>query len=818
MKLAPIEPFKPAFVGNKLSVFLEVLWDASILSKGDKQLIINNVKNELINTFQPSIVFDENNDCGLKANPLYGEENLLLAQRIAERILASSRASLCISSKFSKSIIVVHEDPELAHEAYELLHMIGKTLVHSSLPGESAKYIQGDKISVVSQRLTLDSLNRNVSFLCNSTTSFNESLVPTGLCDNFNFRFFTTFNQTGNITDSLKDSKLGSENSVDVVSIFSFLNVGDKMSPMLSITLSNLSSPHELYMNQTSPFIVLEFPVYSQRIDQHEIPSDNLTCKYLSEYNTWLEQGCRRTNNDSTFVKCECTHLTLFVLDVTAAKKALRETNAEIVLNPSDLEDISFEKVATSFAFLLIVILILINLFSILLHYMDVADKSEGKFFTQKERILKSFFPEPKEEYIDFFANGPFPKEDLVELIKVGIGLSAPPKEEEKIQRNPPVFYTTIHVTPHKEDLNKREPIGSSKGSVKSINSPTNYQGDTSQENPEVQHSRQELFMQTGSHLSRGDSSGSINSPKATPQKPRLRSSMLSTLFSSVSLSKMPGKDDGKVKVMSPAPTPFSKESTPLKIRLHIPQHASGGFFKGLWVSLKALYPLLSLFALYDPSFPRPLRMVQITTRIIGYMGTSAIFYNTTDKLRSSNEAIYVGLISSAIMLAISTALGKIFFIDGRITRMDMNMSKEVEKKVEDQLEVQSVSKHFFTMQEYYGMVIERKRTLWGDVVKCVNGCLCWKRLFGVLFSFGLDLFFLTFFVVFCSKFDQDLINSWKLSFIYSLAMDVVGMQLVKVLVIVFTLKFLQNCWPTVNSHYVCVHIMKFTGLWYYQV
>ena len=95
MNLAALEPFKPAFTGSKLSIFDEVLRDSSILPKSEKQLILQNIVSELQSTIGESVMFDSENVLGLEANPLYNEENLGLAAKIAESVLSASRTSLC---------------------------------------------------------------------------------------------------------------------------------------------------------------------------------------------------------------------------------------------------------------------------------------------------------------------------------------------------------------------------------------------------------------------------------------------------------------------------------------------------------------------------------------------------------------------------------------------------------------------------------------------------------------------------------------------------------------------------------------------------
>jgi len=97
LNLALSGPFRPTFIGQKLNIFKEILYDASLISKADKMRIIKDIENELIKTFEASTIFEySDTNSGFKQNPLYNIENLIVAQEIAEKILTSNRISLCI--------------------------------------------------------------------------------------------------------------------------------------------------------------------------------------------------------------------------------------------------------------------------------------------------------------------------------------------------------------------------------------------------------------------------------------------------------------------------------------------------------------------------------------------------------------------------------------------------------------------------------------------------------------------------------------------------------------------------------------------------
>lgn len=496
-----------------------------------------------------------------------------------------------------------------------MLNLMGKALVQDALPGETSRRIQGNRLSIVSQRLSYADINANVSFLCNSS-SFNESVVDPVYCNAFRFRLFANstpifshYNRTESM-EKLAGSRFGSNNTIDLVSVLSFINVGNKMSPTLSVALSNLSSTCEVPMNLTVPFVELHFPVYSQRTDQSQIPNENLTCKYLDTTKAkWLEDGCVRTDNGSTEdVTCQCSHLTLFVLDVTAAKGAISGSNAYIILNTTEIL-IDPEEMTKSFSFWLILLLILLMLISLLvLHCIDIKNKHEGMFYTQKLEALGTFFPNPKDKFIDFFANGPFPKEDLMDLIKIGLGLMPPPPKEDPMSSSKSrVFHTASPANNNKEEPSSRSPSGSpimrpsSPGSSSSvagkIDQEKSLRHEDSKENPEEQHSRQELALQTGSQLSQGSSRGSPNSPKTSPNlpsRPRLRGSMLATLYNSASFAKEIGSATQTKLPTTPVPFTEGTTSSSLKIRLYVPQYAPCSFFVTLVVALKVFLFIFS--------------------------------------------------------------------------------------------------------------------------------------------------------------------------------------------------------------------------------
>ncbi len=89
-------PYKPAFTGNKLGIFREILRDASLVSKANKQLIMSNVASQMRETYEESGVFASDNLVDSDENSLYTHDNLVSVAFIAESVLASSRISLCI--------------------------------------------------------------------------------------------------------------------------------------------------------------------------------------------------------------------------------------------------------------------------------------------------------------------------------------------------------------------------------------------------------------------------------------------------------------------------------------------------------------------------------------------------------------------------------------------------------------------------------------------------------------------------------------------------------------------------------------------------
>ena len=90
-------------------------------------------------------------------------------------------------------------------------------------------------------------------------------------------------------------------------------------------------------------------------------------------------------------------------------------------------------------------------------------------------------------------------------------------------------------------------------------------------------------------------------------------------------------------------------------------------------------------------------------------MGVSAIFYNTTNNLRSENETIYVSLISAAVMFSISGLLGAFCFVNKGLVKAETKLKEELEKKIIELIDSQSLAKHFFTMNEYCSILIRKK-------------------------------------------------------------------------------------------------------------
>lgn len=752
---------------------------------------------------------------------------------------------------------LVEGDSELAAQAYGLLNLAGKLALQNALAGEAARNVQANFTSVVGMRVATEDLgSTNVSVQCNESTAFNYSLTGKSYCDSLRFRFFATplggSQSTGKSLNNLSDSRFGSGNAVDITSVISFLNIGNKMSPLLGVTVYNLSSAWELPLNRSYNFLELQLPFLSQRYDQASLPSDNLTCAYFSESsNSWPTTGCTRVDSGSvenrTSAMCICSHLTLFVLDITAAKQAVSCSNANILLNGvNGVTDGDLKRFVGSFIFWLILLLLLFNLLSIYLHRVDLANKRDGRFFTQKYAVLKAFFPEPREGSIDFFANNSdgFSKEDALQALKESIGMHSSQKEDSgrpivpPLQTSPVARFDTqrqsleaVRVADKSADKDKAEEI---KCDFK--------------DNPEEAQSRQELVTQPRSPGSPvGSHSPSFGSPKSSSSggsnnsrngnselRPGLKTGTTrfsptrlrrSTLFSATSVynsaafSRSPPRVEEGPTISDPQTPAFpTKESVAnnSRVLLNVPQYSLCAFFRSLWLAIKMQYPLVALFTFFNPAFPRPLRLLQTTTRIIGYMGVSAIFYNTNSQMRSSNESIYVALISSGAMVAISSLLASLFFVDSSIAKGETNMNNDVERNLERQMDMMSLQLHFFTMKEYYGMIIERKRELYSELVVLSKGLCSFKRLLGILLSYGFSVFFLIFFLVFYNTFDDELIKVWTLSVVYSLLLDIVGTQLLKVAGVVVAVASMQRLFRTSSAHGLCAGLMTLLGLDYY--
>ena len=217
--------------------------------------------------------------------------------------------------------------------------LAGKLLIQSTLTGEIPKFSQGNSISVFGQRVGYSDLNGNFTFNCQNLST----LLGGYSCNNLKFTFFSKtgqlFNITSNSTTMLNLTKFGRNAAVDVTGVISFLNTGKQYSPYLTISLSNLSSTSSFNTNGSDPFIDIQLPAITQRADKGLISNNNISCSFLNETNeNWLGDGCsiltQNTNNtDLVSVTCRCNHLTLFALDVTAAKSAFSSSNAGILNN-----------------------------------------------------------------------------------------------------------------------------------------------------------------------------------------------------------------------------------------------------------------------------------------------------------------------------------------------------------------------------------------------------------------------------------------------------------------------------------------------------
>jgi len=733
---------------------------------------------------------------------------------------------------YSYNKIKVSEDIELAKETYKLLEFIGKTLISNALPGENSRSINTEKIAVFSKRVMLTDLSENgVKFSCNETANFEKNQES---CNLLKFKLFSKsseiiksdFYMTRNntINNNMTESKFNIENALDLVAIIDFNNIGSKMSPMLSITISNISSINEISLNKTNSIIELELPIVTQRSDQNEISNDNLTCKFLSSENIWSDYGCNRTGNSSQTIKCECNHLTLFALDIGITQYFIRDEN--ILRNVTNLDGVDFEKVGKNFAFILILILILINMFSLLLYYLDLNDRANEEYYKQKIEVLGTFFPDPKDQYKDFFALGTSPKEDVLEFIKMKMILDNSllrEKEDDKSHDNVTMMGTYLNMTPSKEFIrNNKSPSGLPNGSPSG--SPKGMQGQPDImrmdfENPEVNPRNFEAPLQTTAGLSRNNGQSGAVTPENKKIHPlHLFSYGMATMLSSLSGHSLSSSRPLERNNTRSSPSAFT-DAIPIDkslVRLEVPQFANCGFFSCLWVALKMTYPLFSIFFLYDPGFPRPFRMLLLTTRIIGYMGISAIFYNDGDEFQSKSEAIYVGLICAAIMFVFSWFMGKLLMINTAISRTDKNQSEILEKRIEEAIEQLSIKRHFFTMCEYYGLIIERKRITAKDLIGRYDTCIYLRRLIGVLIAFFLDIFLLVFIILSCSEFSDELIHKWELSFVYSLLFDIIGTQLVKVFFSTFMVTVIQKIWQTATAYNLSAIILGYTGMEYF--
>jgi hypothetical protein len=571
----------------------------------------------------------------------------------------------------------VTEDPELGLETSRLLQLVGKASLQGALPGERARSIVTRQTAVIAQRVAYQDLNDKFKLPCNATTTFNASLVGPSLCDASQILFdpgqeklFDTSALHDNL-ERLNESRFASQNAVDLVVTLSFAQLESKMSPQLGVSLFNLSSVTPLSLNRSSAFIEFQLPLVTQRADKQDLPTDNVTCAYYDEVaRQWAHDGCERVpttnatlNKPGTlrqavgWATCRCSHLTLFVLDVTAAKNAVTRSNALIVRNATQLQVSDIQGFLSSFAFLLILILLSLNLFSIYLHRLDVTHRQNDRFYQQKYDVLKCLFPEPHAQYMDFFANGPLSKEEVLSLIKIGLGqtpdskeplsdakphLQSPspspspspfpsqPQPQTPMLTSPlPQSHDPFTETPKKpaspysgasgpskacgaaassvplassgSGSGSGSGMGAGMGSPKSPKSPETPQSpndsvsldksgqpaDESKENPEEQNSRQELVLPSSLRITMTPNAVlSRNSPTTT--RPRLRGSMLTTLYGSFSLPRGTSIQTAVKTCAGHTPSAFNDSSaSPLTLRLQVPQYAPCSFWKAFWVGLK---------------------------------------------------------------------------------------------------------------------------------------------------------------------------------------------------------------------------------------
>ena len=89
LQLSDMQPLQPSVTKIKLNVFNEILYDASIIAKAQKQYIVRNIISDLKYSINLKEIFDSENTLHLSQNILYTNENIKTVVSIAERLLKS---------------------------------------------------------------------------------------------------------------------------------------------------------------------------------------------------------------------------------------------------------------------------------------------------------------------------------------------------------------------------------------------------------------------------------------------------------------------------------------------------------------------------------------------------------------------------------------------------------------------------------------------------------------------------------------------------------------------------------------------------------
>eukprot|EP00831_Metopus_contortus_P012811 TRINITY_DN15160_c0_g1_i1.p1 TRINITY_DN15160_c0_g1~~TRINITY_DN15160_c0_g1_i1.p1 ORF type:complete len:185 (-),score=28.33 TRINITY_DN15160_c0_g1_i1:122-676(-) len=121
------EPSKPAYRALEFSILNELIKDASLISKADKQQVLESIVSEMKSTISETSLFSDYGVITLQENRLVSEDQYKLIVDIAESILKTSQTSLWDS------------DAELASSANQLLQLVAKISLQASLPGETQK-------------------------------------------------------------------------------------------------------------------------------------------------------------------------------------------------------------------------------------------------------------------------------------------------------------------------------------------------------------------------------------------------------------------------------------------------------------------------------------------------------------------------------------------------------------------------------------------------------------------------------------------------------------------------------------------------------